>query len=307
MKRVFCLMFAAALICALFGCSAVSESSPAEEYKVYTDSALLSGSVLNSDAPAYPWNKNVQYTKPEETTKTVVVNAKEYTVHYTESYIDTMQNEYYLYETADEQVGCRYWADNMELDQLILYNQDLSRFEGMDLEQYEQWIRQFVSQYSTEDWESLKPDYTTYIHFDSEKISGNRAEKGFSTEWAENETLRSRNFRYYHYVGAFKTWDSISVTFNYQSSYIIVNLNPHRFDALGINVDLEKIQSAVKDFIQTHKFKNYTLTEIDFGTPALMYSGNNLLCQMDITIHYTAKGNAEELDQRLLIDIPDLQ
>lgn len=304
-----CLAFLMALLVLLVIPACSTEPTDEENsgnYEVYLDDAnVQSGMCLTEEALRWTQDQNTALTQPKEKTKTITVNGTEYTVHYVRSDTDGMGHEYYQYSSEDDRISCKYWANNMNLYMLQLNEQDMSEFADMDQAEYEQWIQNFVSQYYTEDWDHIQPDCTTYIRYTGVNASGARAEKGFVTDFAENENLYIRDFFYCRTIGSLRSADDTSVHFNFRSNNIVAKFNRHNLDPAVLDVDYDKVSAAVNTFVSKYLYPSLHLTSIDLNAGTLTYYGDNLMCRYSVTINYSREGVQEEFTFRMLIDIPD--
>lgn len=277
-------------------------------YEVYLDSAVQSStdSLINS-ANAYRYKKDRPLTTPAENTISVTLNGETQTLHYVESRITLQNDETYDFNSEDQNISFRYFAPNMQLRKITLSNQDMSSFENMTQAEYEAWIRQFVAQYTTENWAEYQANYQTEYTF-GEGIPHKNNE--FMDTLPAGATLKERVFNYVKYYQTLKTVDMISVRFSYDSEAaegrISVTFNPKWFDRYHADLDIDKMQTAITDYVKANLWEKTTLQDIAFSDGTLLRVDGNYLCKWTVATHVlTDKGDVVADSYNVLVDIPD--
>lgn len=309
MKRVqqfFALCIAVILAAALLVACAPADSNPVDtnNYQVFLDSSLLSGAnTLAESVVSYTYKQDRPLTTPAETTKTVTLNGESYTLHHVESRITLQNDETYDFDSEDQNITFRYFADNMQLRTIILQNQDMTVFENMTQAEYEAWIRQFVAQYTTENWDEYQPNYQTeYTTSDGTPHKNNE----FLDTLPNGAVLSDRVFNYVKYYKTLKTADILSVRFSFDDNFIAIIFNPQWFDAYNVNIDIEQMQTAITDYVKANLWENTTLQDIAFTNGTLVHIDENYLCRWTITTNVlTETGSVVEDSYYVLVDVPD--
>ena len=302
--KLFCLVVMTALVFSLTACAPIDSGSPSTgNYEVYTDGGLINGDdclVMNDSALTYTLDCPI--TKPASTVITDTLNGKEYTLHYKQSSITYWNKELYYYESEDQTIFFRYLADNMQLFEIILNDQDMSVFENMTLAEYEAWITEFVSQYCTEDWDSYLKTYQTWYR----GANGFTKVSDYVADIPEDAELNTRVFTYIKPYGELRTNDSIAVKLYFEDNKIIVSLNANKFAKYDVNLDTEKMHQAITDHVKIRLIENHTLQNITFEYGELTNQGGNILCRWKITVHVQDNdGEVLTGDYYVLVDVPD--
>ena len=277
-------------------------------YEVFLDSSLLSGAnTLAESVVSYTYKQDRPLTTPAETTKTVTLNGESYTLHHVESRITLQNDETYDFDSEDQNITFRYFADNMQLRTIILQNQDMTVFENMTQAEYEAWIRQFVAQYTTENWDEYQPNYQTeYTTSDGTPHKNTE----FLDTLPNGAVLSDREFYYVKYYQTLKTVDMISVRFSYDpegsGGEIFVVFNSKWFDTYNADLDIDKMQTTITDYVKANLWENTTLQDIAFSDGILVRIDENYLCRWYITTNVlTETGSVVEDSYYVLVDVPD--
>ena len=299
----------AVFIVSLSACAPIdSGAGTKDNYEVYLDSSVQSSTgTLAITASAYHYKRDRPLTTPADNTISVMLNGESQTLYYTVSEITLQNNETYDFDSEDRNITFRYYSPNMQLDAIILRNQDMSSFENMTQAEYEAWIRQFVAQYTTENWDEYQANYRTEYTFGEDLPYKNNE---FMDTLPAGATLKERVFYYVKYYQTLKTVDMISVRFSYNSETaegkIIVFFNPRWFDTYHADLDIDKMHTAITDYVKANLWENTTLQDIAFSNGILLWVDGNYLCKWTVTTQVlTAKGEVVTDSYYLVVDVPD--
>ena len=307
--KMFCLVVMTALVFSLTACAPIdSGTATKDNYEVYLDSSVQSSTgTLAITASAYHYKRDRPLTTPADNTISVMLNGESQTLYYTVSEITLQNNETYDFASEDRNITFRYYSPNMQLDAIILRNQDMSSFENMTQAEYEAWIRQFVAQYTTENWDEYQANYRTEYTF-GEGLPYKNNE--FMDTLPAGATLKERVFYYVKYYQTLKTVDMISVRFSYNSETaegkIIVFFNPRWFDTYHADLDIDKMHTAITDYVKANLWENTTLQDIAFSNGTLLRVDGNYLCKWTVATQVlTDKGEVVTDSYDLVVDVPD--
>lgn len=317
MKKTLIFIFMAALLATLCSCS-MHEQSPSEtefvfgnNYEVYVAGVFLQEGCLTGFTMIDSCLSDAEPPEPSQKTQTIRIDETDHALRYVSSQYRPWNGHVYEYANADDTVNCLYWSDTMELARVTLDGLSLEEFAHMDQTQYEQWIRTFVAQFSDEDWDSLYPACRTYYTEYYENGSAGCNADGFKTDFAENELLRSYNFRYVRHIDSVATTDEINaiLNFDFENSTVRITLwfNEHTFDSYTtIPLDMEAIESIINEFVDSHIYSNYTKKEVELNWGMLTHIDGNLMYYCNISVKWVKHSTLQkECPYNLLIDIPD--
>ena len=122
----------------------------------------------------------------------------------------------------------------------------------------------------------------------------------------EGAELCDWKFYYIKHYQTLRTADILSVRFSFDDNSIVIIFNPQWFDTYNVNIDIEKMQTAITDYVKANLWENATLQEITFTDGTLVHIDENYLCRWSITTTVlTEKGTVLEGCYYILVDIPD--
>lgn len=301
-KKLFYIALIVFLLPTFSACFVSPKQNPStasqNEYHVYLYS-IAEGNSLLQNAEMYNAPTNNITTQPVELTRTVKIDGKDYILNYTRSEINENNEECYYYESSDGNITAAYLASTARIIYLLLENQDMSKFAGMDLTEYEAWIRQFVDQFSKEDWSNYLPHYATYMR----GSLGADAVAEYVTKFEDGYQLSARQFTYHRCVGDYKTSDLIRAMIDIRRNEFWFQFNHHRFDAMSVKVDIDKISTAITEFTTKNMRTDSTLNSIRYDSGTLHYIDGNLL--YSCFVYAEISGSDDEYIYQVMVDIPD--
>ena len=305
-KRLLCIALIVVLFATWPACAAVNtqESStaphdvPKDDYHVSLYGVIEGNSILQN-AEMFKAPTSNKTTQPADLTKTLNIDGKDYALNYTKSEINENNEECYYYSSDDGNITAAYLASTLRIISLTLKNQDMSKFVDMDLAEYEEWIRQFVAQFSEEDWSTFLPHYATYMR----GTLGANAIPEYVTEFEEDYPLSARQFTYHSCIGDYKTTDLIRAMIDFGYKAIWFDFNHHRFDSLTVDLDMDKINTAITNFTTTNMRTGSTLKSVRYDTGTLHYIDGNFL--YSCFVYAEISGSDNEYIYKVMVDIPD--
>lgn len=283
---------------------AVDKPVSTGNYEVYLDAAVQSSTgTLVSNANSYRYKKDRLLTTPVETTISVTLNGETQTLHYLESRITLQNDETYEFISEDKNLSFLYFAPNMQLRKITLNNQNMSAFENMTQAEYEAWIRQFVEQYTTENWEEYQVNYRTQY---TASDGTHHKEQEFLDTLPAGSTLTDRVFNHVKYYDTLSTVDILTVRFSFEDNFVAVIFNPEWFDTYNVSIDIEKMQTAITDYVKANLWENTTLQDITFSNGTLLRADGNYLCKWTVATYIlTDRGEVVADSYDVLVDVPD--
>lgn len=315
MKKLFIIFTLSTMLISVMASCAVptkQESFTPTEQKVSKEYGVFINQTLNSayfteDTREFVWQgqQGADNSAPNELTKTEKVNGQDVTVAYDWTFTTSLGDTRHYYKSADQKVECVYRAKDMSLASIKLYGQDMSVFADMGQEEYDQYIRNYVSQYQAENWADLPLSCFTHYEIESEDYWESAVKPGFLTEFAANVTLHTREFQYTKQYGGYRTTDEVNVMVSIAEESIRIWFNDHRFDSLDITIDHNAIDTAISDFLNDYLREGVALESYEQWGAKLMYSKDNLLCMVDINAVFSRDGVREEQYLSFIVDIPD--
>ena len=306
MKKLITIFVLMSMVMWIAACGVASEDQetvpPANqhlnEYGVYVQKTL-SEDYFTADVRDFLWSgaQQTNNAEPKELTKTETINGTTVTVVFDWTYTTGSGQTRHYYESADGKVQCVYRAEDMSLASIELREQDMSVFEDMSLEAYNQYIQNYVSQYFRESWDELTLSCLTYCY-------GN-VEHSFVTEFADNAPLRQREFRYTKQYGSYSTTDEVKVYIAFETKSIRIWFNDHQFDSLDVEIDQNRIDAAIYEFFNNYLVEGVTLESFEHLSSILVYSKDNLMCRVNLKAFLIQNGERRERDYSFYVDIPD--
>ena len=221
---------------------------------------------------------------PAELTKTLKIDSVGYEVEYRRTHADPLESYNYLYMSPDKKVTCQYRTEDMSLYSVSI-NMELAKFADMDQQQYEQWIKTYISQFTQEDLSKLQLSCQTQYY------TLNRSEDGFLKESNDGEAIKGYQFRYEKHLDSVKTSDYLLVSFSIQEDGTMrvgVVFNQHKFDAFDtLNVDEAAVDQAISDYIDAFAGEDVTLTNYEAqDEDQLVMIKGNIMLKRSILITY---------------------
>lgn len=306
MKKLITIFVLMSMVMAIAACNQTPGSQSTGAYEVYYEQQI-SPNYFTKDSRIYSWpeNKDADNSPPKELVKTEKINGVDVTVNYDWTFTTSLSQTRHYYESADGKVQCVYRAKDMSLASIELREQDMSVFEDMSLEAYNQYIQNYASQYFRENWDELTLSCLTYYYeYGYESVASN-VEHSFMTEFADNESLYQREFRYTKQYSGCVTTDEVKVYISFETKSIRIWFNDHQFDSFDVEIDHKSIDSAVENFFQGNLREGVTLKSWNLIRYWLMYDRGNLICRVDMKVVFKRNGLREEQGMSLIVDIPD--
>ena len=242
---------------------------------------------------------------PAELSKKLTVNGTTYTLEY-KSYESL--GEVFLYQSSDEKVEVEYKTDGLQPKRIKVNQLDINFLETISQTELTQWLQNFASQFTQENWSVYQEiHHTSYTTASDKGVSGDDYD-GFKAEFAENEKLTLRSLEYRKQHNGFNTTDCIH--FVITSHSVSIALNEHNFDNCQAVVDEEAVKNAVSKYIYANVNDGCALVNIEWGSMTLKYEEDNLVLNCSTIVRYTVKDKlgkdqAHEGSYIFSVDIPD--
>ena len=297
-RRLICLLLSVILLLLLPACGLLDQSADftqPTEPQTETKQIICTKSML---AGLYP-----VLTPPEPTQQNVTftVDGNSYDL----GYVNSSQEQFgafcvHLYATADKKIRCWYNTANMQLIQVNM-DMDLAAFDGMDQQQYEQWIQNFVSQFVQEDWSEYQLVCETW-YGGVDRVPSIEGPK-------EDKPVREYTFEYRKYLHSIKTTDGVDAKFTVNTKEklmeVSVNFNRHQFN--GVNppeFDMAIVDEAVETYLDGQfTGKDEFVKCSAYAVDEWVRVGEKILLLRKLDVEYKHNGLKEETRATLYIDV----
>ncbi len=206
----------------------------------------------------------------------------------------------HIYKSNDENVKCYYRANQVDLSQIVFYNQEIEYYKTEP--EFRTWINEILAEYGIHNLEDYTFSCTSRILVYGDDSLSSKVQDGFHIPENENEKLSSYTFEFVKFIDGYPTTDKISVYLN-MSGTIIIKFDDNKFASVSeIDINQPSVENALKNYLfesinkDKYEFKSYNI-----NNEYVTFIGENMCYIYSIELTLIAKNGTDEITT--LVDI----